>query len=97
MKQYIEKDRILAEIEKRINKEIQSCATDNCFGYSQGCVDSMRNILSFLNTLEVKELPTWKKSTLPHNNVTGFNSDYFTHDGYYINYKELFEVLPKDE
>lgn len=52
---YIKKSAVVAEIEKRINKEIQSCATDNCFGYSQGCVDSMRNILSFLNTLEVKE------------------------------------------
>jgi len=51
----INKDALVAEIEKKINKEIQSCATDNCFGYSQGCVDSMRNVLSFINALEVKD------------------------------------------
>ena len=42
------------------------------------------------------ELPHWKKSTLPNNNATGFNSDYFIYNGYYINYKELFNKLPKD-
>ena len=53
MKHYIDKDIIVAEIVRRINKEIQRCATDSILGYSQGCVDSMRNILSFLDTLEV--------------------------------------------
>jgi len=44
------------------------------------------------------DLPHWKKSTLPNdNNTTGFNSDYFCHKGYIINYKELFEKLPKDD
>ena len=43
------------------------------------------------------DLPHWKKSTLPNDNTTGFNSDYFCHKGYYINYKELFEKLPKDD
>ena len=52
----IDKDKVVEEIEKRINKEIQSCATDTLLGYSQGCVDSMRNVLSFLDTLEVKEV-----------------------------------------
>ena len=56
MKQYIAKDIIIAEIKKRINEEIQSCATDNCFGYSQGCVDSMCNILSFIDTIDVKDV-----------------------------------------
>lgn len=41
-------------------------------------------------------LPHWKKSALPNDNVNGFNSDYFCHKGYCINYKELFEKLPKD-
>lgn len=54
MKQYIDKDTIVAEIEERINKEIQRCAID--LGYSQGCVDSMRNILFYINSLEVKEV-----------------------------------------
>ena len=42
------------------------------------------------------DLPHWKKSTLSNDNTTGFNGDYFCHKGYYINYKELFEKLPKD-
>lgn len=48
-------------------------------------------------TLKSSDLPHWKKSTLPNDNTTGFNSDYFCHKGYHINYKELFEKLPKDE
>ncbi len=42
------------------------------------------------------DLPHWKKSILSNDNTTGFNGDYFCHKGYYINYKELFEKLPKD-
>ena len=49
------------------------------------------------NTLKPSDLPHWKKSTLPNDNTTGFNSDYFCHKGYSINYKELFEKLPKDD
>ena len=49
------------------------------------------------NRWKPSDLPRWKKSTLPNDNTTGFNSDYFCHKGYCINYKELFEKLPKDE
>ena len=48
-------------------------------------------------TWKPSELPHWKKSTLQNDNTTGFNSDYFCHNGYCINYKELFEKLPKDD
>lgn len=48
-------------------------------------------------TWKPSDLPHWKKSTLPNDNTTGFNSDYFCHKGYSINYKELFEKLPKDD
>jgi hypothetical protein len=48
-------------------------------------------------TWKPSDLPHWKKSTLPNDNTTGFNSDYFCHKGYCINYKELFEKLPKDD
>lgn len=48
-------------------------------------------------TWKPSDLPHWKKSTLPNDNTTGFNSDYFCHKGYVINYKELFEKLPKDD
>lgn len=43
------------------------------------------------------ELPHWKKITIPNHDVTGFNSENFTYKGYYINYIELFEKLPKDD
>ena len=49
------------------------------------------------NRWKPNDLPHWKKSTLPNDNTTGFNSDYFCYKGYYINYKELFEKLPKDD
>lgn len=48
-------------------------------------------------TWKPSDLPHWKKSNLPNNSTTGFNSDYFCHKGYCINYKELFEKLPKDD
>lgn len=49
------------------------------------------------NRWKPSDLPHWKKNTLPNDNTTGFNSDYFCHKGYCINYKELFEKLPKDD
>ena len=48
-------------------------------------------------TWKPSDLPHWKKSTLPDDNTTGLNSDYFCYKGYNINYKELFEKLPKDD
>lgn len=59
MEQYINKAAVVAELERRINEEIQRHAVD--LGYSQGCVDSMRNVLSFLDTLEVKEVDLEKE------------------------------------
>ena len=44
-----------------------------------------------------EDIPYWKKSTLPNDNVTGFNSDFFSYNGYCINYKELFDKLPKED
>ena len=48
-------------------------------------------------TWKPSDMPHWKKCTLPNSKNTGFNSDYFCHKGYCINYKELFEKLPKDD
>ena len=53
--------------------------------------------LKYRYTWKPSDLPHWKKSTLPNDNTTGFNSDYFCYKGYNINYKELFEKLPKDD
>ncbi len=53
-KEYIDKSVLVDEIEKKINEEVESSATN--FGYSNGCIDSMRNILSFIDTLDVVEV-----------------------------------------
>ena len=37
------------------------------------------------NTCKPNDLPHWKKSTLPLDDTTGFNGDYFCHKGYNIN------------
>ena len=61
------------------------------------------DIIAWFNSLrhqsqwKPSDLPHWKKSILPNDNTTGLNSDYFCHKGYNINYKELFEKLPKDD
>lgn len=88
----IDKDALVAEIEKRINKEIQSCATDTLLGYSQGCVDSMRNVLSFLDTLEVKEvdLENYVHGTIDYPII---GSDF---PNIYPNYKELKNYCDKN-
>lgn len=70
----------------------------NCWGgVDKHTVLSALHSLRPQNTWKPSDLPHWKKSTLPNDNTTGFNSDYFCHKGYYINYKELFEKLPKDD
>jgi len=57
-------------------------------GYEQGKQDAL------------KDLPKWKKSTLPipdEEYPTGFNGKYFCYKGYCVDYKKLFEILPKEE
>lgn len=56
----IDKDTLVAEINRRIKEEIASTTTDFNY-YSQGCVDSMRKVLLFLDTLEVKEVDLEKE------------------------------------
>lgn len=57
-------------------------------GYEQGKQDAL------------KDLPKWKKSTLPipdEEYPTGFNGKYFCYKGYCVDYEKLFETLPKEE
>ena len=54
MKQYIDKSALVAEIERKRNQEVQWMDRQ---GYSLR--DGYADILSFLNSLEVKELDTW--------------------------------------
>lgn len=60
MKQYIDKSALAAEIEKKIRTEQGYSSEDAECGYR----DCAREILSFINTLEVKEVDfetEWKK------------------------------------
>ena len=52
MAQYIDKDKVVAEIKKKIRTEQGYSSGDAEFGYR----DCAREILSFLDTLEVKEV-----------------------------------------
>ena len=52
MEQYISKDTLVAEIERRINELSQLEKAS----YEVGLSDAYKIILSFLNTLEVKEV-----------------------------------------
>ena len=69
--------------------------------YEDGELECMRNWLKSLRPKSQwkpsEDIPYWKKSTLPNDSVTGFNSDFFSYNGYCINYKELFDKLPKED
>lgn len=86
---------------KSILSTIECCKDQ--FPNSQAVVEAYNADIDWLKNLRPQsqwkpsDLPHWKKSTLPNDNTTGFNSDYFCHNGYNINYKELFEKLPKDD
>ena len=70
------------------------------FDNNKPCVGALVDWLKSLKeryTWKPSDLPHWKKSNLPNDNTTGFNSDYFCYKGYSINYKELFEKLLKDD
>lgn len=52
--QYIKKSEVVAEIEKRI-KGLKDCRADRVAGYA-GEISGLERLLSFLNTLETKEV-----------------------------------------
>jgi hypothetical protein len=92
-------DEELTEFEKEI-LNLLNCATPEGHGsptiektkeYSQKLIDLARKEI-------LKDLPEWKKNLLPNiEDCTGFNSENFCYKGYYINYQELFGILPKEE
>ena len=61
MTQYIPKSAIVAEIEKIRNQEIQWMKRQGYTEYHQGLRDGYANILSFIDTLEVKEVDLEKE------------------------------------
>ena len=84
---------IIQEIEKIPSEKFIDNAKYRCLDWLRYRTKSLRP----QNRWKPSDLPHWKKTTLPNDNTTGFNSDYFCHKGYCINYKELFEKLPKDD
>lgn len=56
MKQYISKDALVAEIERRIKTNKECMLGLRNLDYYQGKVDALNDTISFLDTLEVKEV-----------------------------------------
>ena len=89
--------------EKHIHSIISTIECDReKYKQSKVITDSYTSDLEWFKSLINRcklndDFPHWKKSILPDGNVTGFNSDFFSYKGYYINYKELFDKLPKDD
>ena len=59
MPQYIDKDALVAEIERRI-KGLEDCHADTVAGY-EGEISGLKRLLSFLDTLEVKAMDLKKE------------------------------------
>ena len=59
MAKYINKDAIVAEIERRL-KGLEDCHADRIAGYA-GEISGLKRLLSFIDTLEVKEVDLEKE------------------------------------
>lgn len=56
MAQYIDKYTVVAEIERKRNQEVQWMNRQGYTDYNMGLRDGYADILSFLNTIKVKEV-----------------------------------------
>ena len=61
MAQYIDKDALIAEIERRIKTNKECMLGLKNLDYYQGKVDTLKDIISFIDTLEVKEVDLAEK------------------------------------
>ena len=89
MAQYIDKDALVVEIERRRNDYINSFMTEQVY--------MLYNVLDFLDTLEVKEVPIWEKVSPDTGQTTLYKDEdksYLERFGYRIDLKEL-DKLPK--
>lgn len=96
----IDKDKVAAEIERRI-KGLKECHADTVPGYA-GEISGLERLLSFIDTLDVQEFPKWKKTM--HDNgcwscEIGVNPSkrLYEYEHYTINADELFKLLDKEE
>lgn len=86
---YIPKSALVAEIQKRIN------FNEKLNAHSR--LDECNAILSFIDTLEVKELPIWEKVSSDTGQTTLYKDEgksYLERFGYRIDLKDL-DKLPK--
>lgn len=60
MAQYIDKDALVAKIERRIKTNKECMLGLRNLDYYQGKVDALNDTISSLDTLEVKEVGVWK-------------------------------------
>ena len=95
MTRYIDKDTLLLEIDRQ---QIGY----NVDGKHSVEYDITRKIIDIINTLEVKEIPSWKKTM--HDNgcwscEIGVNPSkrLYEYEHYTINADELFKLLDKEE
>ena len=106
MAQLIDKSALVAEIERIMAEEMsffKDCCEDELENSSSPAVYTrMEMLLSFLNSLEVKELPKWKKTI--HDNgcwscEIGVNPSkrLYEYEHYTINADKLFKLLDKEE
>lgn len=61
MAQYIDKDALIAEIERRIKTNKECMLGLKNLDYYQGKVDTLKDIISFIDTLEAKEVDLGEK------------------------------------
>ena len=74
MEQYISKDAVVAEIQGYISgyKDILSKVDEKCLEYAEGIeakIDILQHLLSFLDSLEVKDVDVEKESELIANSI----------------------------
>ena len=90
MTQYIDKDAVVAEINKRIND-----APINYIGHQR--VWAYNDVKDIIDTLEVKDVPIWEKVSPDTGQTTLYkdgDKSYLERFGYRIDLKEL-DKLPK--
>lgn len=93
MAQYIDKSALVADIERRI-KSLHQVNSPR----EQAVLYECKDILSFINTLEVKELPIWEKVSPDTGQTTLYldgDKSYLERFGYRIDLKDL-DKLPKE-
>ena len=74
MVQYIDKSSLVVEIERRIKTNKECMLGLRNLDYYQGKVDALNETISFINTLEVKEVDLDKEIDLVEDKYRGFES-----------------------